>query len=214
MACLNEAPVNKQLPVGSMYCALHTLFGVFMFFACGVHCMHIMRISFFIKVKSLSLASSQCRSCGADDQNLQWHGSGHAASGWGTQPFNSHSIFFKIKNQESNWPFLLCAHTGQRDRDLELAARIGQSLLHRNQLLQERNEAVEEQLAQALDQVAYTCYLFVFCFLIAELCALVTSKLGTFSGDLTNGCRRNTFDSIFIPDFWRYINYNCSVIRH
>ncbi|KAG8004613.1 Trafficking kinesin-binding protein 2, partial [Nibea albiflora] len=41
----------------------------------------------------------------------------------------------------------------ERDRDLELAARIGQSLLHRNHLLQERNEALEEQLAQALDQV-------------------------------------------------------------
>ncbi|XP_041638072.1 trafficking kinesin-binding protein 2 isoform X2 [Cheilinus undulatus] len=41
----------------------------------------------------------------------------------------------------------------ERDRDLELAARIGQSLLHRNHLLQERNEALEEQLTQALDQV-------------------------------------------------------------
>ncbi|XP_028321671.1 trafficking kinesin-binding protein 2 isoform X2 [Gouania willdenowi] len=41
----------------------------------------------------------------------------------------------------------------ERDRDLELAARIGQSLLQRNHVLQERNEAVEEQLAQALDQV-------------------------------------------------------------
>ncbi|XP_056156996.1 trafficking kinesin-binding protein 2-like isoform X2 [Lampris incognitus] len=41
----------------------------------------------------------------------------------------------------------------ERDRDLELAARIGQSLLQRNNLLQERNEAIEEQLAQALDQV-------------------------------------------------------------
>ncbi|MED6283226.1 hypothetical protein CHARACLAT_006658 [Characodon lateralis] len=41
----------------------------------------------------------------------------------------------------------------ERDRDLELAARIGQSLLQRNQLLQERNDAVEEQLAQAVDQV-------------------------------------------------------------
>ncbi|XP_058478538.1 trafficking kinesin-binding protein 2 isoform X1 [Solea solea] len=41
----------------------------------------------------------------------------------------------------------------ERDRDLELAARIGQSLLQRNHLLQERNEAVEEQLSQALDQV-------------------------------------------------------------
>ncbi|XP_063733551.1 trafficking kinesin-binding protein 2 isoform X3 [Eleginops maclovinus] len=41
----------------------------------------------------------------------------------------------------------------ERDRDLELAARIGQSLLQRNHLLQERNEAIEEQLAQTLDQV-------------------------------------------------------------
>ncbi|GLD72272.1 trafficking kinesin-binding protein 2 isoform X1 [Lates japonicus] len=41
----------------------------------------------------------------------------------------------------------------ERDRDLELAARIGQSLLQRNHVLQERNEALEEQLAQALDQV-------------------------------------------------------------
>ncbi|KAK7926191.1 hypothetical protein WMY93_008501 [Mugilogobius chulae] len=40
----------------------------------------------------------------------------------------------------------------ERDRDLELAARIGQSLLQRNHLLQERNDAIEEQLAQALDQ--------------------------------------------------------------
>uniref|UniRef100_A0A8C1LC45 Trafficking kinesin-binding protein 2-like n=1 Tax=Cyprinus carpio TaxID=7962 RepID=A0A8C1LC45_CYPCA len=36
----------------------------------------------------------------------------------------------------------------ERDRDLELAARIGQSLLQRNHVLQERNESVEEQLAQ------------------------------------------------------------------
>ncbi|KAG7239367.1 hypothetical protein INR49_029356 [Caranx melampygus] len=43
----------------------------------------------------------------------------------------------------------------ERDRDLELAARIGQSLLHRNHLLQERNEAIEEQLAQALDQLQH-----------------------------------------------------------
>ncbi|KAJ4918815.1 hypothetical protein JOQ06_022156, partial [Pogonophryne albipinna] len=41
----------------------------------------------------------------------------------------------------------------ERDRDLELAARIGQSLLQRNHLLQERNEAIEEQLAQTIDQV-------------------------------------------------------------
>lgn len=47
-------------------------------------------------------------------------------------------------------------YAGQRDRDLELAARIGQSLLQRNHLLQERNEALEEQLTQALDQVRFT----------------------------------------------------------
>uniref|UniRef100_A0A8C7YWA6 Trafficking protein, kinesin binding 2 n=1 Tax=Oryzias sinensis TaxID=183150 RepID=A0A8C7YWA6_9TELE len=41
----------------------------------------------------------------------------------------------------------------ERDRDLKLAARIGQSLLQRNHLLQERNEALDEQLAQAVDQV-------------------------------------------------------------
>ncbi|KAG9335571.1 hypothetical protein JZ751_004475 [Albula glossodonta] len=41
----------------------------------------------------------------------------------------------------------------ERDRDLELAARIGQSLLQRNHLLKERNNTVEEQLTQALDQV-------------------------------------------------------------
>ncbi|XP_034007180.1 trafficking kinesin-binding protein 2 isoform X2 [Trematomus bernacchii] len=41
----------------------------------------------------------------------------------------------------------------ERDRDLELAARIGQSLLQRNHLLQGRNEAIEEQLAQTIDQV-------------------------------------------------------------
>ncbi|KAF3857086.1 hypothetical protein F7725_008945 [Dissostichus mawsoni] len=40
----------------------------------------------------------------------------------------------------------------ERDRDLELAARIGQSLLQRNHRLQERNEAIEEQLAQTIDQ--------------------------------------------------------------
>ncbi|XP_062907717.1 trafficking kinesin-binding protein 2-like isoform X1 [Mobula hypostoma] len=41
----------------------------------------------------------------------------------------------------------------ERDRDLELAARIGQSLLQRNRALSERNELLEEQLAQAYDQV-------------------------------------------------------------
>lgn len=41
----------------------------------------------------------------------------------------------------------------ERDRDLELAARIGQALLKRNHSLAEQNESLEEQLAYALDQV-------------------------------------------------------------
>uniref|UniRef100_A0A671FPV9 Trafficking kinesin protein 2 n=1 Tax=Rhinolophus ferrumequinum TaxID=59479 RepID=A0A671FPV9_RHIFE len=41
----------------------------------------------------------------------------------------------------------------ERDRDLELAARIGQALLKRNHALSEQNEALEEQLGQAFDQV-------------------------------------------------------------
>ncbi|KAM6178371.1 trafficking kinesin-binding protein 2 [Rhynchocyon petersi] len=41
----------------------------------------------------------------------------------------------------------------ERDRDLELAARIGQALLKRNHALLEQNEALEEQLGQAFDQV-------------------------------------------------------------
>lgn len=41
----------------------------------------------------------------------------------------------------------------ERDRDLELAARIGQALLKRNHILTEQNEALEEQLVQAFDKV-------------------------------------------------------------
>ncbi|NXF00881.1 TRAK2 protein, partial [Smithornis capensis] len=41
----------------------------------------------------------------------------------------------------------------EKDRDLELAARIGQALLKRNRFLLEQNEALEEQLGQALDRV-------------------------------------------------------------
>ncbi|XP_075685883.1 trafficking kinesin-binding protein 2 isoform X2 [Rhinoderma darwinii] len=41
----------------------------------------------------------------------------------------------------------------ERDRDLELAARIGQALLKRNHNLTEQNESLEEQLSQALDHV-------------------------------------------------------------
>lgn len=48
----------------------------------------------------------------------------------------------------------------QKDRDLELAARIGQALLKRNHLLTEQNEALEEQLGQTLDQVSNFFFFF------------------------------------------------------
>ncbi|XP_053328217.1 trafficking kinesin-binding protein 2 isoform X2 [Spea bombifrons] len=41
----------------------------------------------------------------------------------------------------------------ERDRDLELAARIGKALLKRNHFLTEQNESLEEQLTQALDHI-------------------------------------------------------------
>lgn len=49
----------------------------------------------------------------------------------------------------------------QKDRDLELAARIGQALLKRNHLLTEQNEALEEQLGQTLDQVSNFFFFFL-----------------------------------------------------
>lgn len=42
----------------------------------------------------------------------------------------------------------------QKERDLELAARIGQSLLKQNRSLTERNELLEEQLELAKEEVA------------------------------------------------------------
>ncbi|NXG71464.1 TRAK2 protein, partial [Baryphthengus martii] len=41
----------------------------------------------------------------------------------------------------------------EKERDLELAARIGQALLKRNHLLTEQNEALEDQLGQTVDRV-------------------------------------------------------------
>lgn len=41
----------------------------------------------------------------------------------------------------------------QKERDLELAARIGQSLLKQNQELTERNEMLDEQLEIAKEEV-------------------------------------------------------------
>lgn len=43
--------------------------------------------------------------------------------------------------------------TLQKERDLELAARIGQSLLKQNQKLTARNEMLDEQLEIAKEEV-------------------------------------------------------------
>lgn len=60
------------------------------------------------------------------------------------------SAFFFFFNTQRKGVFVAL----QRDRDLELAARIGQALLKRNHVLSEQNEALEEQLGQAFDQVS------------------------------------------------------------
>lgn len=41
----------------------------------------------------------------------------------------------------------------QKERDLELAARIGQSLLKKNKTLSERNELLEEQVEHIREEV-------------------------------------------------------------
>lgn len=43
----------------------------------------------------------------------------------------------------------------QKERDLELAARIGQSLLKKNKGLSERNELLEEQVEHIREEVDY-----------------------------------------------------------
>lgn len=45
----------------------------------------------------------------------------------------------------------------QKERDLELAARIGQSLLKQNKALTERNELLDEQLEVAKEEVGINC---------------------------------------------------------
>ena len=42
----------------------------------------------------------------------------------------------------------------QKERDLELAARIGQTLLEKNKELAEQNEILEEQVAEANERVS------------------------------------------------------------
>lgn len=44
----------------------------------------------------------------------------------------------------------------QKERDLELAARIGQSLLKKNKTLSDRNEVLEEQVEHAREEVQLT----------------------------------------------------------
>lgn len=46
----------------------------------------------------------------------------------------------------------------QKERDLELAARIGQSLLKKNKGLSERNELLEEQVEHIREEVEYTAH--------------------------------------------------------
>lgn len=47
----------------------------------------------------------------------------------------------------------------QKERDLELAARIGQSLLKKNKALSERNELLEEQVEHIREEVSNECVL-------------------------------------------------------
>lgn len=46
----------------------------------------------------------------------------------------------------------LCSNR-QKERDLELAARIGQSLLKKNRILTEQNDYLEERVGQITEEV-------------------------------------------------------------
>lgn len=48
----------------------------------------------------------------------------------------------------------------QKERDLELAARIGQSLLKKNKGLSERNELLEEQVEHIREEVHSECVFY------------------------------------------------------
>lgn len=55
-----------------------------------------------------------------------------------------------------SWHYTTHTHDGvslQKERDLELAARIGQSLLNQNKELTERNKLLDEQLEIAQEEV-------------------------------------------------------------
>ncbi|NWW01649.1 TRAK2 protein, partial [Oreocharis arfaki] len=58
-----------------------------------------------------------------------------------------------VEQRDYSEPDMVKHLLAEKDRDLELAARIGQALLKRNHLLMEQNESLEEQLGQTLDRV-------------------------------------------------------------
>ena len=47
----------------------------------------------------------------------------------------------------------------EKERDLELAAHIGQTLLAKNKIVLEQNEALEEKLAHAVEEVCKAIYI-------------------------------------------------------
>lgn len=50
----------------------------------------------------------------------------------------------------------------EKERDLELAARIGQSLLKKNKSLTERNDFLEEQVEHIREEVRFLCLSAVY----------------------------------------------------
>lgn len=48
-----------------------------------------------------------------------------------------------------------CCLRLQKERDLELAARIGQSLLEKNKVLEAKNDRIQGELDDALEKVPY-----------------------------------------------------------
>ena len=66
----------------------------------------------------------------------------------------------------------------QKERDLELAARIGQSLLKKNKTLSERNELLEEQVEHIREEVCSksVCRMCVLLYLVIMKCGNVWEK--------------------------------------
>ena len=63
--------------------------------------------------------------------------------------FNVYCVFNSFAVRRLNKNFI----SVQKERDLELAARIGQSLLKKNKALSERNELLEEQVEHIREEV-------------------------------------------------------------